>query len=66
VCAVFCRSVKAVQANEDPRSFQTLAWVFRGLAVLKVTVTVRFHRPVRAKEVVVLRVVFLVVLPTIK
>jgi hypothetical protein len=42
------------------------------LAALKVTATVidqheRFHRPVRAKEVVhvVLRVVFLVVLPTI-
>jgi hypothetical protein len=36
------------------------------LAVLKVTATVRFHRPVRVKEVAVLRVVFLVVLPTVK
>jgi hypothetical protein len=46
--------------------FRTLAQVFRGLAALKVTVTVRFHRPVRVKEVAVLRVLFLLVLPTIK
>jgi hypothetical protein len=46
--------------------FRTLAWVFSGLTVLKVRATVNFHRPVRVKEVAVLRVVFLVVLPTIK
>jgi hypothetical protein len=38
----------------------------RNSTALKVTATVRFHRPVRVHEVVVLCVVFLVVLPTIK
>jgi hypothetical protein len=46
--------------------FITLARVFRELTALKVTATVSFHQPVQIKEVVVLRVVFLVVLPTIK
>jgi hypothetical protein len=46
--------------------FRTLALVFRGLTALKVTATFRIHRPVRVKEVLVLRVLFLVVLPTIK
>ena len=58
--AVLCRLLKA---NEYRSSF---ARVFRGLIILKLTATVRFHRPVRPKKVTVLRVVFLVVLPTIQ
>jgi hypothetical protein len=62
--AVLCRLLKAVQANEDPIGlFRTLERVFRAL---KVTATVCFHRLVRVKEVVVLRVVYLVILPKIK
>ena len=62
--AVLCRLLEAVQANEDPRpsSFQNLHGSSRGLTTLKVTETIRFHRPVRVKEMAVLRVVFLVVL----
>jgi hypothetical protein len=37
-----------------------------GFTALKVTATVRFCRPVRLKEVAVLRAVLLVVLPIIK
>ena len=45
--------------------FRTLGRVFRVLATLKITATLRFHRPVQVKEVAVLRIVFLVVLSTI-
>jgi hypothetical protein len=64
--AVLCCLLEAVQAIEDPSSFQNFyTWVFRGLTTLKITATVRFHRPVRVK-VVVFCVVFLAILPTRK
>jgi hypothetical protein len=44
---VLCRLVQAVQANEDPSSLKLLT------VDLKVTATVRFYRPVRVKEVIV-------------
>jgi hypothetical protein len=45
--AVLCRLLEAVQANEDPSSFQNSCMGLREvLAVLKVTATVRFYRPV--------------------
>ena len=51
---VFQRLIKPMKTLD---LFRTLARGFRGLTVLKVTATARFHRPVRVKEVAVLRVV---------
>jgi hypothetical protein len=65
-CSLSSLNLESVQANEDPSSFQnSCTGLPEGLAALKVTATVRFLL-VRVKEVAVLRVVFLVVLPTIK
>jgi hypothetical protein len=58
---VLCRLLEAVEANEDPSSFKTLALVFR---VRQWSAFI--EQLVRVKKVAISRVVFLVVLPTIK
>jgi hypothetical protein len=64
--AILRRLLEAVKDNDNLVLFRTFARVFRSLQAMKATATVRFHRQVRVKEVAVLCVVFLVVLPTIK